>query len=258
MKRDSLLQNIAAACGPNYRTEVIEGSNQTWPNSNAGWCYEFTDRMTTLLADQLDYVYRIIMQSKNDLIKQLEQHESHQLDAVKDLLNVQRSWLQEVVKQSEEFNKAEHLRLNTLWWCEALYSTSLCCSYRDIDQVLAAAVIPFDLLSEVQCPTPASVTYALSETVAKLANAEFGKEYKFDELLGMLIEKSSTLPETWAQKIDSPPKIGRLSLRDQIIAVLQGEKDINLLMQRSGLKKNSLSAFPDCHRQSTVRSKLLC
>ncbi len=245
VNRETLLNAVAASVFPNYNGEAISGANQYQPNANPQqWASHYADRMMTLLADQLDSVKGSIAQSQNGLVKQLEQHELHQLEAVKELLSNQRSWLQEVIKQNEEFKKAEHLRLNTLWWCEALYSTSLCCSYRDIDPILAASVMPLDLLIEVQTPTPASVTYALSETVAKLADAEFGKEYKFDELLETLIEKRSTLPEAWAQKIDSPPKIGRLSLRDLIIAVLQGEKDISLIMQYSGLEAGFTISLP--------------
>jgi len=245
VNRETLLNSVAATVFPNYRNQPIDGANPHQPHAHPQqWAWDFSDRMKELLADQLDSVKGAIALSQNGLIKQLEQHEAHQLDAVKELLSAQRSWLQEAVKQSEEFKKSEHLRLNTLWWCEALYSTSLCCSYRDIDPVLAASVMPLDLLAEVQTPTPASVTYALSETVAKLADAEFDKLYKFEDLLAILVEKRSILHESLIQKICASPEIGRLTLRDSIVAVLQGEKDIKLLMKRAGLDSGFTISLP--------------
>lgn len=245
VNRETLLNTVAATVFPNYKGQAVDNPNPYQPNAHPQqWAGEFSDRMMALLADQIDSVKSTIAQSQNGLIKQLEQHETHQLEAVKELLSSQRSWLQEVVKQSEEFKKAEHLRLNTLWWCEALYSTSLCCSYRDIDPVLAASVMPFDFLSEVQTPTPASVTYALSEAVAKLVDADFSKSYKFEKLLGILVDKCSILEKNWVQKISASPEIGRLTIRDLIVAVLQGEKDTKLLMKRAGLDSGFTISLP--------------
>ncbi len=244
INRDNLLNAVAATIFPNYKGQAINGANPYQPNNPQLWAGEFSDRMTVLLADQLDSVKNAMVQSQNGLIKQLEQHETHQLEGVKELLSSQRSWLQEVIKQSEEFKKAEHLRLNTLWWCEALYSSSLTCSYRELQPVLAGAVMPFDLLNEVKTPTPASVTYALSETVAKLPDAEFAKPYKVYELLNTIQDKSSFLPEAWAQDLESPPESGRLSIRDMVVAVLQGDKDTQKLLQRANLEPDFSISLP--------------
>jgi len=243
VSRETLLNTVAATVFPNYNGQPLDGANRYQPHQQPQqWAGDFSDRMTALLADWLDSINFAIAKSQNDLIKQIQQVYQH--ESVKDSLSNQRTWLQGIVKQSEEFKKAEHLRLNTLWWCEALYSTSLCCSYREFDPILAATVMPFDLLNEVHTPTPASVTYALSETVAKLDDADFANLYKFEEILEKLIEKLSFLPENWPQKMDSPPETGRLSLRDIIVAVLQGENNINLLMQRSGLCKEFSTNLP--------------
>ncbi|SJZ51454.1 hypothetical protein SAMN02745119_00849 [Trichlorobacter thiogenes] len=244
VNRDTLLNRVAAASGQNYKGNTVENNNPYWSNQQQHWSWEFTDRMTALLADHLDLVRAEIAKSQNGLIKQLEQHETHQLESAKELLSAQRSWLQDAVKQSEEQRKADHLRLNTLWWCEALYSSSLLCSYRELPPVLAGAVMPFDLLNEVQAPTPASVTYALSEAVAKLPEAEFVNSYKIRELLNTILGKISELPEAWAKSLESPPKEGRLSIRDIIVAVLQGEKDTKKLLQRSNLEPGVSISLP--------------
>lgn len=245
VNRETLLNAVAATVFPNYKGQAVNNPNPYQPHSHPSqWAGEYSDRMMALLADQIDSVKSAIIQSQNGLIKQLEQHETHQLEAVKELLSSQRSWLQEVVKQSEEFKKAEHLRLNTLWWCEAQYSSSLTCSYRELSPVLAGAVMPFDLLSEVQTPTPASVTYALSEAVAKLPEAAFGKEYKLPELLNIMQGKCADLPVAWAKALVSPPKEGRLSIRDMVVAVLQGEKETKKLLQRANLGPDSSISLP--------------
>jgi hypothetical protein len=243
--RAALLKRVAAACGPNNKQgEALPDSTPHWPNSAQAWCYEFTERMSELLGDHFDTIYSNLSKAQNSLIDQLKEHEEHQIKSVKDLLSTQRSWLQEIVNQNEESKKTEHLRLNTLWWCEALYSTSLCCGYREIDPIVAAIIMPLDLLNEVHTPTPASVTYVLAEAVAKLPHAEFEKRYNLNELIRKLIEERLSLPEVWAQEINSPPKVGRLSLRDMIIAVLHGEKDIDQLMQRAGLEKEFSISLP--------------
>ncbi|EMS81741.1 GTPase-associated system all-helical protein GASH [Desulfotignum phosphitoxidans] len=241
---DALLNKVAAASGPNYRGNAGENPNPHWTNQPQTWSWEFTDRMTELLADQLDSAMAEIAKKQNELISQLGQHETHQLESVKELLSAQRSWLQENVKQSEEQRKADHLRLNTLWWCEALYSSSLTCSYRELPTVLAGVVMPFDLLNEVQTPTPASVTYALSETVAKLPEAEFVKNYNILGLLNTIQDKCSELPEAWSQALSSPPKEGRLSIRDMVVAILQGEKDTQKLLHQANMEPGFSISLP--------------
>lgn len=243
--REKLLPSIAMASGQNYKGNSLGEHNPYWPHQHPQqWAGEFSDRLTKVLANQIDFVLSGTAQSCNEIIKQIGPREQTVLDSVKDLLSSQRSWLQEVVKQSEEQRKADHLRLNTLWWCEALYSSSLKCSYRELPLVLAGAVMPFDLLEEVQTPTPASVTYALSETVAKLPDAEVVKSYKIHELLNTIIENSSILPEEWAHELESPPKSGRLSIRDMVVAALQGEKDIQKLLQQANLGPDFTISLP--------------
>lgn len=244
VNHDELLKKIAAASGPNYRNTPGENPNPHWSNQPQSWSWEFADRMTTLLIDQLDSAKAEIANKQNELITQIEQHETHQLESVKAFLSDQRSWFQEIAKQSEEQRKTDHLRLNTLWWCEALYSSSLTCSYRDLPPALAGVVMPFDLLNEVQIPTPASVTYALSEAVAKLPEAEFVKQHTLLSLLKTIQDKCSELPEGWAQSLSSPPKEGRLSIRDMVVCILQGEKDIKKLLDQANLESDFLISLP--------------
>jgi hypothetical protein len=246
VNRDALRNNIAAASGPNYRNEVaIEGANPQWTNAPKTWSWDFTDRMTQCLATRLDAIYNNLAENQKGMIQQLQKHEAHQLDTVKEMLSIQRSWLQEFVKTNNETNKAEHLRLNTLWWCEALYSQSLCKSYRELDPVIAAIVMPVDLLAEVHLPTPASVTYALSETVGRLPEAPVDKEYNLLQILEQIHVKGAVLPGTWKQDIISPPESGRLSLRDLILsALLVKDHDFKRLAQRSGLDENFTISLP--------------
>lgn len=243
---DLLKNGIAVAVGPNPRGQAaIPGANPHWSNAGQPWSHEFTDHMAPLLTSQLDFVYDTLAKVQNGLINQLQLQETNQLESVKDMLSTQRSWLQDNINQNGETRKAEHLRLNTLWWCEALYSPSLCCSYRELDPVLAATVMPVDLLAEVQKPTPASVAYSLSETVNKLHDATFAKVYKLPNLLEQLSTLKTALPDKWADNIVHPPESGRLSLRDLVVTVLLGiDNDFKRLIQRSGLDKDFTISLP--------------
>ena len=234
--RENLKLLVSSTAGPQYRGTATPNPNPHWSNSASHWSWDFTDRMTELLANQLDNLSSKTTASQKSLAKQLKEHDGLLIDNVTSLLGSQRSWLQGVIKESQENQRAEQLRLNTLWWCEANYSTSYKRSYREISHYLAAVLMPCDLLAEIQTPSPASVTYALSETVNKLPKMGFDKQYKLIEILDHLGSERTTFTSIWQDRIVSPPEAGRLSLRDVVMAVLLGQStDLSLMIERAGL-----------------------
>lgn len=249
VNRANLKARVEAASGPSNRDgQVIESdkSNRQWPNSGAPWSYDFSDYMTSTLSIQFNSVYKNIADAQNGLRTAINSHNESNAKTISEVLSSQRSWLQGTVNQAEQSRRSEHLRLNTLWWCEALYSPSLQCSYRELDPALAVALMPIDLLDATQTPVPASVAYTLSEAVNKLPEMSFGQKYDIVKLLAKLGAKRDMVSDDWVGKIFQPPKSGRFSLRDLVISVLLGD-DINLndLISRTGLDQGFEISLPD-------------
>jgi len=61
------------------------------------------------------------------------------------------------------------MRLNVLWWSEALYSPMIGSSYRELPLPVAAVAAAEDLAAIVPALSPASVSYVLGETVLRLS-----------------------------------------------------------------------------------------
>jgi hypothetical protein len=246
VKRQVLKKNIAAAVGPsNPDFDSLSDANPQWSNAASAWAYVFTDRMTELLADRVDSIYDNTAKSYNEFLEQFDELSKQQQEALKEQLNVQRTWIKCIIKENEKSSKAEHLRLNTLWWSEALYSPSLSCSYRSLTPIVSSIVMAIDLLTEVEFPTPASVGYTLSETANKLPEMSFTQEYEILDIANQLKEHRSKLQAVLGDSIIVPPNIGRLSIRDLIFSILLNtEDDAEELITRAALRRNFKISLP--------------
>jgi hypothetical protein len=245
--RESLLRKVAAAAGPNYRNQSpgLPESNPSWTNEAGTWSWAFADRMHALLADALDALITQVAERQSEAIKQLQSSQTELVKTLPSMLTQQQSWIQEAVHAGEARQQAERLRLNALWWSEALYSQSMRCSYRELTPPLAAVVMAIDLLDQVTKPTPASVGYLLAEAVHRLPDAEFSRERSLPELLGHLRESRGRLPDDWRDRLNAPPSEGRLSLRDLIILVLGNQDwDLDRAMRRAGLTGDISLSLP--------------
>lgn len=246
INREELNLLVSSAAGPHdQHSQKTDNPNPYWSNNSPHWSYEFSGRMGNLLADYLSEISENFSTAQKDLATQLKHRDQSLIDHITGLLANQRSWLQDVVKQSQESQRAEHLRLNTLWWCEAYYSTSYKRSYRELSHYLSAVLMPCDLLQEIQAPSPASVTYALSETVNKLPEMGFDKEYKLIEVLDYLGSERSDFSSKWQDEIQLPPQSGQLSLRDVVMVVLLSQStDLTQLVKRAGLDEDFKITLP--------------
>lgn len=221
--RKLLLNEIAAAAGPNYKNQALADSNPHWSNQPQQWSWEFSDRMTRLLADQLDVINKIVVESQTKTMDQL----------------------QNLTIRSEKYREEEHLRLNTLWWSEALFSPSLQKSYRELPLETATVVMALDLLETVKLPTPASVSYVLLETVAKLSAATMDKEHEIVSTLKKLKEQKKEILEVLKNRMIDPPTSGRWSIRDMIVSTLtDGESDFKMICKKAGLNSNHKLSLP--------------
>ncbi len=266
MDRSTLLLQIAGTVGNTYaksdvRTHVLQrhnyyGNNRIQPQSLAdgnphepgqgeAWRYEFADKMTTVLGTWLDFVAKESLQGVARVAQQLQNSHIQAVNALGAGFAAQQKWVQEGVQASDTRQKAERLRLDALWWSEALYSTPLRCSYRELPAELAAVVMAIDLLSVVTTPSPAGVAYLLSETVHRLPGAAFDQKRPVRDILVTLREQRNALPDVWRKAVSCPPRTGRLSLRDAIVsALVAGDWNPETIFARANIGDDIAMSLP--------------
>lgn len=223
------------------------GGNPTscWPNSNATWAGEFAVRMSNILGEQFDLLAEQVMEKDGEILEVIEKTNRELTNCLNKSLNEQRLFIQKVAKSRAEELNSDQTRLNVLWWSEALYSSPLRKSYRELDPYLAAAIMPIDLLKQIALPAPASVGYMLSETVRKLPDASFNKEELFKELLVKLRSLKNTLPTEIFEGLIQPANEGFLTLRDLIIiALTEPVSDLETLTERAGITSDFKISLP--------------
>jgi hypothetical protein len=253
VNRQNLLSRVAATVGPQYRNNnpVLTSANPNFPNNNvaAQWSWDFADRMHVVLADELDALAAAISKHQGQLSQQVNDSQAEFVGTLGNALTSQQRWVQDALEASEARQKSARLRLDVLWWSEALYSQSVRCSYRELPPALAAVVMAIDLLEHVMMPTPASVSYLLSETVSRLPEADFSRVHLLPELLGALRKSRERLPRNWMEPLSPPPAEGRLSLRDLVILTLgERELDLDKSVKRAGLSGEISMSLPELAR----------
>jgi hypothetical protein len=225
--RNALRNRIGAAAGPNHRGNSCNNPNPNWSNQPQSWSWEFTDRMTELFADELDR-----------LAKQMQQGQEAFAEHMQSFLQSQR---QTDITDHESHRRTEQLRLDALWWSEALYSPALGQSYRELKPEVAALVMAQDLLQVVSLPTPASVAHLLAETVQRLPNAGYEIKKPISEWLEQL-RQCTGKP---VLDFSAVPKDGRLSLRDVFAwAVSDQTWDTTQALQRAGIEATHEISLP--------------
>lgn len=228
--RDDLKHRVGAAVGPHYRNTTGNNPNPHWPNQGHHWSWEFTDRMTQILADELDH-----------LAKKMQQDQSQFAECMQSFLQTQRQAIQTAITDHEHHRRTEQLRLDALWWSEALYSPALGQSYREMKPEMAALVMAQDLLQAVSLPTPASVAHLLAETVQHLPNAG----YEIKKPIGDWLEQLRQCADKPSFDLASVPKDGRLSLRDVFAwAVSDQTWDTAKALQRAGIEATHEISLP--------------
>ncbi|MDH5925053.1 hypothetical protein L8S13_01985 [Vibrio lentus] len=223
------------------------GGNPTtcWPNSNATWAGEFAVRMTEILGDQFDYLAKKIMEKESEIVELIGQKNKELTENIEKTLNEQRIFTQRVAKSNAEKQSSEQTRLNVLWWSEALYSSPIRKSYRELEPKLAVALMPIDLLKQISLPAPASVSYMLSETVCKLTNVSFDKEEVLQEVLVTLRDLKGVVPNELLESFVSPPDIGFLTLRDLVVLALTDQScELDTVAKRAGIKSDFRISLP--------------
>ena len=225
-----ILRKIQAAVGPHNQQNnpALINPNQYWSDSGSSWCFQFAPKMQKLLVEELDGLAASLCESQSETIQQIQGYLKTLASAVNEAMLSQQNRIFET-------QQSEQTRLNALWWSEALYSSSLTCSYRELPQTIATVVMAIDLLNEVTKPAPASVGYLLAEAVNRLPEAGFDRKLTLQDLLSALAKDHAQLPKTWLETLTPTPESGRLSLRDLVVLVLANPTtDITAAIKSTG------------------------
>ncbi len=235
LDRENLLQKVGAAAGPNHRGTAPANPNPHWSNQQQHWSWEFTDRMAPLLADEFDALSAEVAKDQGRLASWVSAR-----------IKAQMEWVLAALANNDTGHRTEQLRLDALWWSEALYSPSLHNSYRQLPAPLACVLMAIDLLDLSTLPTPASIGHLLAESVNRLPGAGYEKKQRLTLLLTALREHRNQLPEGMADRFPPPPSEGRLSLRDLLVLTLS-DKEWNAddALQRAGLGDELELSLPD-------------
>ena len=204
---------------PNRYELTNHGHLPNWPN----WAGDFAVRMTEVLGEQFDEIASTFLQQNNLLVKNVNALNECVSKDVEKVLNEQRLYIQKIIKYDLQEQKSEQTRLNVLWWSEALYSTPLRTSYRELDPSIASIIMAIDLLAEVSIPAPASVSYMLSETICKLADSGFDRKVVLSELLESFKASKNGIPRQWIDNIKPHSHSGFMTLRDLVITSMKND-----------------------------------
>lgn len=237
--RATLLDRITAAAGPQSRKGRLKEANPHWAHSTPEWAYEFADRMAELMADTIDAAAA----SAHASVVRVAEQQAALIATVMEHTAQQQRWTKTTGAMLSAGRTRDRVRLDTLWWSEALYSDTLRCSYRELEPVLAAVLMALELARIVPSPPPASVGYLLAETVHRLPRASFDHRQPWSGVLDALATARDHLPLGWTAELCESPREGSLSLRDVVVLTLSGQ-DPAVSLERAHITADHPVALP--------------
>jgi hypothetical protein len=238
--REDFELQISAALGASRRDgKALTNPNRHWPHHNPQeWIYDAAPRLQEAISEQLDE----LAGAHEEQMTQLEARTVQQLQSIK-------KTAQQAITKVRDASPAERQRLDTLWWLESLYSTSLHCSYRELDNELAAVTMAYDLLSHVSGVMPASLPYLLAEGINRLPGASFREKVSIATLLYSLNKQRIRLPAEWFKGVKPSVPDARFSLRDLVVAALLNDApDIDSLLCRAAIAPATEMSLPEFGR----------
>ena len=223
-----LVEDVARAVGPQYpHGTALPDPNPHWTNSNQNWSYQFAPRMASVLARAVNLgVDRLTASLDSTLSVYLGEFEKRMADQVAQATSVSDATATSAA--------ASRLRLDVLWWSEALYSPSLGAGYREVPLNVAATAAALDLASIVPPLAPTSVVYVLGEALHRIAGETGGGVGCLSDHLDGLGEFGSL-----GTALSSSNETGRRPLLDLVSAAVAGDALAqDTIVGRSGLDPN--------------------
>ncbi|AIY63828.1 GTPase-associated system all-helical protein GASH [Pseudoalteromonas piratica] len=248
---NDLYERVAGVAGPQYtnkngQTATGQNPNRYWAHNNShNWVGDFASRMSEILTSEHNNIEEQIIASRNSSLESLNSLKN----SLEKVLNEQRLVLQRQQKIFLGYQMQEQTRLNVLWWAEALYSTSQKESYRYYFPEIAAVLMPYDLLEEIQLPSPASVVFTLAEAVDKLPKCSHNSDYSFYEILTEIRNKRSQLDPCWLETLTSRTDENNFNIGGLVVRALVDENcDLNSLIQESFIPQEWRCSLPELSR----------
>ncbi|MCU8278091.1 hypothetical protein M2G82_21800 [Vibrio vulnificus] len=246
--KDDLRERIGGAAGSQYINQdgqQVAGTNPNryYPHQHpVPWAGDFAERMSEIIASEIEFI------EDKSINKQMESLGSLK-KSVEKALNEQRLALQRQQNAFLDYQRQEQTRLNVLWWAEALYSTSQKESYRSHFPEIAAVLMPYDLLEEIQLPSPASVVFTLAEAVGKLPECSHDRNYSFYEILTEIRNKRSQLDPCWLETLTSRLDEKNSNIGGMVVRALVDENcDFNSLIEASFIPQDWRCSLPELSR----------
>lgn len=232
IKDDELLRDVARAAGPHYPVnQPLDGApNPHWSNSAPHWSHDFTPRMTAALVKAVNLgTARLAESLGTNLsahIRTLGRQLTEQLHEVEQLQS-------EMIRSHD----SSRMRLDVLWWSEALYSPTLQTGYHDLALPVAAVAAAADLATLVPALAPASVCYVLGETVFRVARVQ---EADGDQPILSYLNTLASAKTTFGDGFPSATTNDlRLPLLDLVGAASTGRQvSAEVLRSRAGIEGN--------------------
>ena len=248
---NELYELIAGAAGPQYinkdgQTDTGQNPNRYWAHNHPQqWVGDFAIRMSEILTSEFNNIDEQVIANSNSLLQSLNSLKN----SVGKALNDQRLALQRQQKVFLDYQRQEQTRLNVLWWAEALYSASQKKSYRSHPPEIAAVLMPYDLLEEIQLPSPASVVFTLAEAVGKLPECSHDCNYSFYEILTEIRNKRSRLDPCWLETLTSRSDEKSSNIGGMVVRALVDENcDLNSLIEKSFIPQDWRCSLPELSR----------
>lgn len=236
--RTTLFGEIGAAAGAHNALGLpfIAGMthNRYWPNSPQHWAEDFATIMKDALGTRFDELGRACAAELVGMSKALEA-----------AFKAQTQGLQTAISLAQSGSAREQVRLDALWWNESLYSASAKMSYREMDPLAAAILMPLDLIALMPSVTPTSVAYLLSEAVACLPNAGFETVLPLKDILERISSLRHVIPRSVLDEFSLPTREGRLSLRDILRLALEAPSaNAADLLRRARIAEDAVISLP--------------
>ncbi len=160
---EEVIKDIGRTAGPHDAQNLaFSEPNPHWPNAGPPWSHEFAPRMASALAKAVNL-------SAKRLTSSISKNLATYLETADLRLSNQEQQSEAIRNEIAESQQASRMRLDVLWWSEALYSPTLRRGYREIPLETASIAMALDLTKIVPALAPASVTYMLGEAVRTLS-----------------------------------------------------------------------------------------
>lgn len=159
---DEIVAGVASSAGPNHpEVPNLENPNPHWPNQGQQWSHEFATRMATAIANAVN-------SGNSHISKSLSEQLAGYLGEFKNQITEQLSQVKQLQDDTLQTHESRNMRLEVLWWSDALYSPVMQVGYRELDIPVAAVAAAVDLASIVPPHAPASACYVLGETLLRI------------------------------------------------------------------------------------------